>query len=48
LEVVRLDAALGGGPLRKQTLEHAPRDPDVAAVLPDLDIEVHGLPLVFQ
>jgi hypothetical protein len=37
LEVVRLDAALGGGPLRQQPLEHAPRDPDHAVALADLN-----------
>jgi hypothetical protein len=29
-------------------LEYAPRDPDDAAVLADLDPELHGLPLGFQ
>ena len=27
LKVVRLDAALGSGPLREQALKHSPRDP---------------------
>jgi len=45
LEVVCLDAPLGGGPLRQQALEHAPRDPDNAAVLPDLYPELDGLPV---
>ena len=31
LEIVRLDAALGGGPLGQEPLEHAPRDPDHTA-----------------
>jgi hypothetical protein len=39
LEVVRLDAPLGGGPLREQALEH----PDHAVVLADLDPEFHRL-----
>ena len=43
VEAYYLHAPLGGGPLRKQTLEHAPRDPDDAAVLPDLDAELYGL-----
>ena len=44
----RLDASLGGGPLREQALEYAPRDPDHAMVLADLDPELHGLPLGIQ
>ena len=36
---------LGSGPLAEQALEHAPRDPNHAAVLADLDPELHGLPL---
>jgi hypothetical protein len=44
LEVVRLNAAFGRGPLREQALEHAPWDPDHAAVLADLG----GLPLGIQ
>ena len=43
LEIVRFDAPLGGGPLWEQSLEHAPRDPDHAVVLADLDPELHGL-----
>ena len=45
LEVVRLGAARGSGPLRQYPLEHAPRDPDEAAVFPDLDPELDGLVL---
>jgi hypothetical protein len=45
LEVVRLNAALGGGPLGQEALEDATRDTDRAGVLPDLDPELHGLPL---
>jgi hypothetical protein len=45
LEIVSLDAPLGGGPLREQPLEHALRDPDHAVVLADLDPELHGLPI---
>jgi hypothetical protein len=29
-------------------LEHPPRDPDDAAVLPDLDPELHGLPIAVR
>ena len=36
--------ALRGRPLGKQALEDAPRHPDHAAVLADLDAELHGLP----
>jgi hypothetical protein len=39
LEVVGLDAPLGGGPLWEQPLEDAPRHPDHAIVLADLDGE---------
>jgi hypothetical protein len=35
-------AALRGGPLREQPLEHAPRHPDHAVVLADLAPELHG------
>jgi hypothetical protein len=45
LEVVRLDAALGRGTLGKETLKYAPQDPDQAALLADLDPELHGLPI---
>jgi hypothetical protein len=45
LEIISLDAPLGGGPLREQPLEHAPRHPDHAVVLANLDLELHGLPL---
>jgi len=45
LEVVRLGAARGSGPLRQYPLEHAPRDPDEAAVFPDLDGLVLGVPV---
>jgi hypothetical protein len=45
LEIVGFDALLGGGPLREQPLEHPPRNPDHAAVLANLDPELHGLPL---
>ena len=44
LEVVRLDAPLGGGPLREQPLEHPPRDPDHPLILADLDPELDGPP----
>jgi hypothetical protein len=44
LEIVRLDAALGGGPLGQQALEEAPRHSD-GVVLADLDPELHGMPL---
>jgi hypothetical protein len=44
LQIVRLDALLGGGPLRQQALEYAPRNPDHPTVLADLDPELHGLP----
>jgi len=37
LEIVGLDAPLGGGPLGEQPLEHAPPHPDHTAVLADLD-----------
>jgi hypothetical protein len=40
-----LDAPLGGGPLREQPLEYAPRDPDHAVVFADLDPELHRLPV---
>jgi len=43
LEIVRLDASLGGGPLGQQPLEDATRHPDHAAVLADLDPEFHRL-----
>jgi hypothetical protein len=43
LEVVRLNAALGSRPFREEALEHAPRDPDHAVVLADLDPELDGL-----
>jgi hypothetical protein len=43
LEIVRLDAALGRGPLRQQALKHAPRHPDHAVVFADLDPELDGL-----
>jgi hypothetical protein len=43
LEVVRLAASLGGGPLGQQALEEPPRDPDHATVLADLDPELHCL-----
>jgi hypothetical protein len=36
-------AALGR--VGEQALKHAPRDPDHAFVLADLDPELHGLPL---
>jgi hypothetical protein len=39
------ETPLGGGALRQQALEHAPRDPDHAAVFSDLDSELYGLPL---
>jgi hypothetical protein len=45
LAVVGPQDALGGGPLREQPLEDAPRHPDQPAVLADLDPELHGLPL---
>jgi putative ABC transport system substrate-binding protein len=45
LEIVRLDAPLGGWPVGQEPLEDAPRDPDHAAVLPDLDPEHYGLPI---
>jgi hypothetical protein len=45
LEVVGFDAPLGGGPFGQEPLEHPPRHPDHAAVLADLDPELHGLPL---
>ena len=45
LEVVGFHAPLGGGALREQPLDHAPRDPDHAVVLADLDPELHGRPL---
>jgi hypothetical protein len=45
LEVVGFDASLGGGPLSGQPLEHPPRHPDHAAILADLDPELHRLPL---
>jgi hypothetical protein len=44
LEAMDLDARLGGGPLREQPLEHAPRHTDDAAVFADLDPELHRLP----
>jgi hypothetical protein len=44
LEVARLDASLGGGPLGQQPPEDPSRDPDNAAVLADLDPELDGLP----
>jgi len=37
LQAVRLDAQLGGWPLRQWALEHLPQHPDHAAVLADLD-----------
>jgi hypothetical protein len=37
-----VDAPLGGEPLREQPLKHAPRHPDQAAVLADLELD--GLP----
>jgi hypothetical protein len=37
LEEVGFDTPLRGGPLGEQSLEHAPRYPDHAAVLADLD-----------
>ena len=40
LEVVRLDAPLGGRPLWEEPLEHAPRVPNHALVLGDLDPEL--------
>ena len=43
LEVARLDASLGGGPLGQQPPEDPSRDPDNAAVLADLDPELYGL-----
>jgi hypothetical protein len=45
LEIVGFDAPLGGGPIGREPLEYAPRHPDHAAVLADLDPELHGLPL---
>ena len=39
------DAALRGGPLGQWTLEHAPRHPDDAAVLADLNRKLDGLPI---
>ncbi|HMD62594.1 MAG TPA: GYD domain-containing protein [Stellaceae bacterium] len=44
LQVVGLDAALGGGPLGQETLEHPPRHTNETAVLADLDPELHRLP----
>jgi hypothetical protein len=41
LEIIRLDALPGRGPLGEQELEYAPRHPDHAAVLADLDPELH-------
>jgi hypothetical protein len=43
--MVGFHAPLGGGRLREETLKHPPRHPDHAAVLADLDPELHGLPL---
>jgi hypothetical protein len=43
LEIVPLDAPLGGWPLRQKALEDAPRNPDHTTVLADLDPELHGL-----
>jgi hypothetical protein len=45
LEVVGFNAPLRGGPLWEQSLENAPRDPDHAVVLADLDPELDGPPL---
>jgi hypothetical protein len=43
---VRLDCSpLRGGLLRQEPLEHPPLDPHHAAVLADLDAELHRLPL---
>jgi hypothetical protein len=36
---------VGDGSFREEALEHAPRDPDHAAVFADLDPELHRLPL---
>jgi hypothetical protein len=45
LEVVGFDAPLGGGRLRQEPLEDAPRHPDHTPVLADLDPELNGLAL---
>ena len=46
LEVVRLIAALGRGPLGQGAAgTRSARDPDHAAVLADLDPELDGLPI---
>jgi hypothetical protein len=47
LEIVRLDTSLGGWAARAVALgTRAARDPDHAAVLADLDPELHGRRLV--
>ena len=44
LEVVGLDAPLGGGPFGQEPLKHPPRHPDHTLVLADLEPELHGQP----
>jgi hypothetical protein len=43
--LIGFDASLRRGTLREQPLEHAPREPDHAAVLADLDPDFHRLPI---
>ena len=45
LSVAGFNTPLWGGPLGEQPLEHAPRHSNHAAVLADLDPELHRLPL---
>ena len=45
LEIVGLDAPLRRRSFGQKTLEHPPRNPDHTTVLPNLDAELHRLPL---